>query len=167
MEAAGSISRYLRNQAHCSVLRSAPGEANGAGTWPTWSFYCSQVSCEPELGKSWSEQRARTTRKPKTRCAKSRRATRNWRDGPSNAFARQKWRSPAAGFCARRVTGAIDQTRTLQRPLSFADEPGQRGFSQTSGITLTSACRCNNSPGHDFAQSLRSAGVVKLVAGSV
>jgi hypothetical protein len=40
-------------------------------------------------------------------------------------------------------------------------------LSQTNWITLTAACRFNNSLGDDFAHDLRLAGIVKRFAGSL
>src|SRR5258708_31821330 len=66
-----------------------PEKRRESARWPTCSFYCSRVSCERAPRKSWSEQRARTTWKPKGRCAQWRRGMRNWRGGSRNAFAWQ------------------------------------------------------------------------------
>jgi len=43
----------------------------------------------------------------------------------------------------------------------------ERGCPQANRVTLTPACRCNNSLGNDFAHHLKLADFVKLFAGSV
>src|SRR5262252_9579548 len=51
--------------------------------------------------------------------------------------------------------------------ITLTDKPRERGFQQADRITLTCACRCNNSLGDHFAYDLRLAGIVQRFAGSV
>jgi hypothetical protein len=43
----------------------------------------------------------------------------------------------------------------------------ERGCQQASRVALTKFCRCNNSPGDDFAHDFRLASLLKLFKGSV
>src|SRR5215475_10320419 len=53
------------------------------------------------------------------------------------------------------------------RLITLTDKPRECGFQQADRITLTCACRCNNSLGDHFAYDLRLAGIVQRFAGSV
>lgn len=50
--------------------------------------------------------------------------------------------------------------------LSFV-EPRERGYAQANWVTLTDACRRNDSLGDDFEHKFRLAGVAKLFEGSL